>query len=177
MDKKHIQYYILCLLGVISGIVLDQYTKALAVERLKGEKPFVIIENIFQLHYLENRGAAFGMFQNQRTFFIISFVIVMMAVLWIYRRLPAAKRFLPIYISGVLLVAGAFGNMIDRLRLGYVVDFFYFELIDFPIFNVADIFVVAGVLLLAVVILFVYDEEEVDHIISLKRADKEDIKG
>lgn len=177
MDKKHIQYYILCLLGVISGIVLDQYTKALAVERLKGGKPFVIIENIFQLHYLENRGAAFGMFQNQRTFFIISFVIVMMAVLWIYRRLPAAKRFLPIYISGVLLVAGAFGNMIDRLRLGYVVDFFYFELIDFPIFNVADIFVVAGVLLLAVVILFVYDEEEVDHIISLKRADKEDIKG
>ena len=116
------------------------------------------------------------MFQNQRTFFIISFVIVMMAVLWIYRRLPAAKRFLPIYISGVLLVAGAFGNMIDRLRLGYVVDFFYFELIDFPIFNVADIFVVTGVLLLAVVILFVYDEEEVDHIISLKRADKGDIK-
>ncbi len=176
MDKKHIQYYILSLLGVISGIVLDQYTKALAVERLKSGKPFVIIENIFQLHYLENRGAAFGMFQNQRTFFIISFVIVMMAVLWIYRRLPAAKRFLPIYISGVLLVAGAFGNMIDRLRLGYVVDFFYFELIDFPIFNVADIFVVTGVLLLAVVILFVYDEEEVDHIISLKRADKGDIK-
>ena len=62
--------------------------------------------------------------------------------------------------------------MIDRLTLGYVVDFFYFELINFPVFNVADIYVVAGVILLAILVLFVYKDEELDSVFSLKRKNR-----
>lgn len=157
---------------MIAGIALDQYTKLSAVRHLKDAEPFILIKNVFQLRYLENRGAAFGILQNRKIFFILSFLIIMTCVIYLYGRLPAAKRFLPLRACGALIMAGASGNMIDRLRLGYVVDFFYFELIDFPIFNVADIFVVVGVILLAVLILFVYNDNELDMILSLKKRDE-----
>lgn len=169
MDRKHMKCYIISIFAVIAGILLDQYTKFLAIQKLKDKEPFTIIENIFQLYYLENRGAAFGVLQDQKMFFIFSFVIIIAAVIYLYVKLPVTKRFLPLHMCSVLIVAGAFGNVIDRFRLGYVVDFFYFELIDFPVFNVADIFVVIGVIVLAVLILFFYKEDELDLILSFKK--------
>lgn len=169
MDKKRIKYYLISIFAVIAGIFLDQYTKFLAVEKLKDNEPFIIIKNVFQLYYLENRGAAFGVLQNQKLFFIFSFVIIIVAILYLYAKLPVTKRFLPLHICSVLIVSGAFGNVIDRLKLGYVVDFFYFELIDFPVFNVADIFVVVGVAILAVFVLFFYKDEELEGIFSFKK--------
>lgn len=169
MEKKQIKCYLLSILAVIAGIVLDQYTKLLAVQNLKDQNPFIIIKNVFQLQYLENRGAAFGVLQNQRTFFIFSFIIIVAAVLYLYIKLPVTKRFLPLHVCSVLIVSGAFGNLIDRIRLGYVVDFFYFELINFPIFNVADILVVVGTIILAALILFFYKEDELDFILSFKK--------
>lgn len=172
MDKKHIKCYVISIFAVIAGILLDQYTKILAIEKLKNQKPFTIIENVFQLYYLENRGAAFGVLQNQKLFFIFSFVIIIIAVIYLYIKVPVTRRFLPLHMCSVLIVSGAFGNVIDRLRFGYVVDFFYFELIDFPVFNVADIFVVIGVAVLAVLILFFYKEEELDFIFNFKKSGK-----
>ena len=167
--RKKVQCYSYAILAVIIGVILDQYTKFLAVSNLKGQDPFIIIKNVFQLYYLENRGAAFGMLQNQRAFFIFSFVVIIAAIIYLYLKLPLGKRYLPLHFCGVLITAGAIGNMIDRLTLGYVVDFFYFELINFPVFNVADIYVVAGVILLAILVLFVYKDEELDSVFSLKR--------
>ena len=97
----------------------------------------MLIDGVFQLEYLENRGAAFGLFQGQRLFFFLSAGVILAIVVWFYLRVPMERRYLTLRILAVLIVAGAIGNFIDRLRLGYVVDFFYFCLIDFPIFNVA----------------------------------------
>lgn len=169
MTKKHIKCYIISILAVIAGVFLDQYTKFLAVEKLKDQEPFVIIKNVFQLHYLENRGAAFGVLQNQKMFFIFSFIIITVSIIYIYSKMPVTKRFFPLHACGVLVMAGAFGNVIDRIRQGYVVDFFYFELINFPIFNVADIYVVVGVAALALLILFYYKEEELDLILNFTK--------
>lgn len=93
MKKERIKYYACAVLAVIAGIVFDQYTKFLAVEHLKGQQPFVLIKNVFELNYLENRGAAFGMLQNQKAFFIFSFVLIIAAVLYLYVKLPLENVF------------------------------------------------------------------------------------
>ena len=153
-------------------ILFDQWTKSLAVANLMNQEPFVILEGIFQLRYLENRGAAFGMMQGQQTFFVISASIAVLAVLYIYFKLPWEKRFHPLRIVGICIGAGAVGNLIDRVVLGYVVDFFYFELIDFPIFNVADIYVTCATVVLALLILFYYKEDELDCLLPKKKEKK-----
>ena len=125
---------------------------------------YVLIRNIFQLEYLENRGAAFGILQNQRVFFYISVLLITAAVIWFYSKVPMERKYLPLRICAVLIVGGAFGNCIDRMRLNYVVDFFYFKLIDFPIFNVADIYVTVAAFLLVILILVYYKEEDLERI-------------
>lgn len=167
--KERLKYYIGGIVMLAALIGLDQYTKELAIVRLKGQEPFQIIKGVFCLQYLENRGAAFGLLQNQFILFIISFILITAIISYFYHVLPFTKRVLPLRICGLLVIAGGAGNMIDRIFRGYVVDFFYFELIDFPIFNVADIYVTAAVLLLAVLILFVYNEEETERLFTIKR--------
>lgn len=164
LNKQRRGHYMLALLGVILGVVVDQITKRLAVEHLKGQDAFVILKNVFQLEYLENRGAAFGMLQNQRIFFLLSVVVITIVVIIFYMRVPMERKYLPLRICAVLLIAGAFGNCIDRLVLGYVVDFFYFKLIDFPVFNVADIYVTVAVAILIVLLFFYYKEEDLDRV-------------
>lgn len=166
-----IKLYIASILSVIIGILIDQYTKFLAVTHLK-DAPIPIIDGIFELHYLENRGAAFGMLQNKQWFFLIVGTILLCAVTFLYIRMPASKRLLPLRICIILITAGAIGNMMDRIRLNYVIDFLYFKLINFPIFNVADIYVTVSTFVVIFLVLFYYKEEEIDelfHLISWKR--------
>ena len=150
------------LISFILLISFDQWTKSLAVANLMNQEPFVIVKDVFQLRYLENRGAAFGMMQGQQTFFVISALIAVAVITYVYFKLPWEKRFHPLRAVVLFIAAGAVGNLIDRLVLGYVVDFFYFELIDFPIFNVADIYVTCATIILALLILFYYKEDELD---------------
>lgn len=157
------RYFLLFFVTVI-GAVLDQYTKYLAVTYLKDAPPLVWIEDVFQLTYIENRGMAFGLLQNQLIFFICSTGLVFVFILWIYGKIPSETRFLPLRICCMFILAGAVGNFIDRVCLGYVVDFFYFELIDFPVFNVADIFVTASFAILLILVLFYYKDEELERI-------------
>ncbi len=153
-------------------VVLDQWTKLLAAAGLKDKEPFVIWDGVFELHYLENRGAAFGMMQGQQTFFLVIGVVVFVAALYLFCRMSKDARFWPIRLITVFILAGAWGNMIDRLRLNYVVDFFYFKLIDFPIFNVADIYVSVGTAVLVVLIMFCYKDEDLELMLP-KRERKE----
>ena len=153
---------VFALISFVILIVFDQWTKALAVAHLMKQEPFVLIPGVFQLHYLENRGAAFGMLQGQRVFFIVMAMIVLLVIAYIYFKLPWQKHFHYLRAVGIFIAAGAVGNLIDRVNLGYVVDFFYFELIDFPIFNVADIYVTCATFVLAFLILFYYKEEELE---------------
>lgn len=157
------------LISFILLILFDQWTKSLAVANLMNQEPFVIIKNVFQLRYLENRGAAFGMMQGQQTFFVISALIAVVVITYVYFKLPWEKRFHPLRAVVLFIASGAVGNLIDRLVLGYVVDFFYFELIDFPIFNVADIYVTCATVILALLILFYYKEDELDCLFPKKK--------
>ena len=98
---------------------------------------------------------------------VLDFIIVLIIsvfIIWFYLHVPMTKKLLPLRICAVFIFSGAIGNFIDRLKLGYVVDFFYFKLIDFPVFNVADIYVTVGTFILAFLLLFYYKEEDLDRI-------------
>lgn len=171
MDTKQTKgrCYLAALIAVVLLVMIDQLSKYLAIRNLKGKSPFVILEGVFQLEYLENRGAAFGMMQGQRALFFVSVVVIVAAVLWFYLQMPMERRFFPLRIIAVFIVAGALGNCIDRIRLGYVVDFFYLKLIDFPVFNVADIYVTLSALALVLVLFFYYKEEDLERIFRRPR--------
>ena len=141
-------------------VLLDQATKLAAVSALKDGGPYVLIPGVFQLQYLENRGAAFGLLQNARIFFLAVTLIALAAVIYVLVRLPLKRKYIVLRFLMVLIAAGAVGNMIDRVFLGYVRDFLYFSLIDFPIFNVADIYVTCATILLILLLLFYYKEED-----------------
>lgn len=161
MNKKFRQF-LFFLIGLAVSIGFDQWTKMLAVTHLKENPPYVIWDGVFELYYSENRGAAFGILQGQQGIFFAIAVIVIAAVIWTLYRMPANRRFLPFTFCLFLLVSGAVGNMIDRVTNHYVVDFLYFKLIDFPIFNVADCYVVVSTILLVLLFFFYYSDEELD---------------
>lgn len=162
MYKNRTRHYIAAIILVILGVMLDQYTKYLAIIHLKGQNPLVIFKNVFELQYLENRGAAFGLLQNRQFFFFISVMIISIVIIWFYTRVPMNRKFLPLRLCAVFIMAGAIGNCIDRVTQRFVVDFFYFKLINFPIFNVADIYVTVATFLLAFLLLFYYKEADLE---------------
>lgn len=157
---KKLRYFIIFIISVILLILLDQMTKASAVAHLKNQPSFSLIPGVFELDYLENRGAAFGMLQNQKWFFIFSVLLVIAVVGWCFLKMPEDRRYHPLRILGAFITAGAIGNMIDRVQNGYVVDFLYFSLIRFPVFNVADIYVTVSVFILFFLILTFYKDED-----------------
>jgi len=168
MSKKG-KYNLIGLIAAVLLLILDQWTKHLAVVYLKGQRPIALWEGVFELQYLENRGAAFGMMQGQQTVLLICTVVILILLAVLYQRLPEGKRFHPLRVIGVLLVAGAVGNMIDRGLYSYVVDFFYFKLIDFPIFNIADCYVTVGAGLIVLLFLFYYKDEDLDFLSFRKK--------
>lgn len=152
-------------------VLLDQFTKHLAVIHLKDKPAIPIIKDVFELSYLENRGAAFGVLQNQKIFFLISGVLILAAVVFVLFKVPDNKKYNLLHVLLIMVAGGGIGNMIDRIRFEYVVDFFSFVLINFPIFNMADIYVTVAMFGLAILILFVFKDEDFSFL-SLKR--KED---
>ncbi len=137
---------------VTTVLVLDQLSKILALKYLKPVGSFPIINNIFRLTYVENRGAAFGILQNQKLFFII-FALLVLGFIWFYTH---NNRLNKIMIYGLSLATGGIiGNLIDRVRLGFVVD--YLHIANFPVFNIADSAVTIGIALISIFI-FKYDK-------------------
>ena len=136
--------YLLYSICIIAVIVIDQITKMLAVKYLMPIHTHPLLENVFHLTYVENKGAAFGILQNHRWVFMIISTIVMAVIVFVMFKY---KKFLhPIIMIGLsFTVGGGIGNMIDRTIKGFVVDFFDFTLIDFAVFNVADTFICIGV--------------------------------
>ena len=145
--KKQLVRHLVGSLGVIVLIGLDQFSKYLAQHFLKGGTSIQLWPNVLELTYVENRGAAFGILLNQQWLFNIITAIVMIGLIYIFFRLPFEKRFRITRFCCALLLAGAAGNWIDRLKAGYVVDMIYFRLINFPVFNFADCLVVVGSIL------------------------------
>lgn len=137
-------------------IAVDQITKYLAIDALKGSSAKVIIPDFFRLVYVENYGAAFGILQNKKIFFvIITIAVVIGLILFLmryYNRINLITK-----LSIATLLGGTIGNFIDRVRFGYVVDFFSFRLFnfyEFPVFNIADIAIVISTILIVYLLLF-----------------------
>ena len=137
-------------------VITDQLTKHLAVVRLKNQAAYNLINGILEFNYLENRGAAFGVLQNQKDFFVFVALIFIGVIVFVLIKVPTQKKYYSLNILLVMIAAGAVGNMIDRVRYDYVVDFIYLVCIQFPIFNVADIYVTTATVILVFQILFVY---------------------
>lgn len=139
------------------SIALDQLTKVIAVNELlrSGVRsvPVPGLGNWFRFTYVENRGAAFGVLQDQTTFFLVIGTVVIGVIIASYRFLPQASPL--VHLALGLQLGGAAGNMIDRVRQGYVVDFldFGYRANWWPVFNLADSSLTAGVALLAVTLL------------------------
>lgn len=165
MKKKSV-HILAAALAAAAIIALDQWTKLLAVTHLSGKDAVPLIPGVLELRYLENQGAAFGMLQQKQTLFIILTVAVLAGILWLFLfRVPDTRKYLPLNLVLLCVAAGAVGNFIDRVKQGYVVDFIYFRLINFPIFNVADIFVSVSAAALFVLILFFYRDEDLKGIL------------
>ncbi|MBE5939854.1 MAG: signal peptidase II [Lachnospiraceae bacterium] len=182
-SKKAVWYSVL----VTILIALDQLTKFIAVWKLKGNESFKIIKGVFELEYLENRGAAWGMLGGQRTMFIIVTIILVPIIIMLIMRIEKlfsninegkyieldgvkfAKKLNVLQYVLVALLAGALGNFIDRLINGYVVDFLSFKLINFPIFNVADCYVTVATAILIILMLFFIKGDEFDVIFPSKK--------
>lgn len=172
--KQFFHKYI-CLLGPVLAAIfigLDQWSKSLAVLKLKNQEPFVIWDGVFEFHYYENTGAAWGMLKDQQIFFYILTVVFCALILYEIYRLYRNPRYMPFVYTLFLVLAGAIGNFIDRLHLKYVVDFIYVKIIDFPIFNLADSYITVSVLILILLLFFYYTDDEFDEMIPLFSAKK-----
>lgn len=136
---------------IVLGVLLDQLTKWLAVVYLKVTDTVPLIEGVLHLTYVENRGAAFGMLADNRwVFLVVSSVMILVLTPYLYLGLCEGKL---ASVSVAMIISGGIGNMIDRLALGYVVDFIDVRLINFAVFNGADSFVCVGAALLVVAML------------------------
>ena len=140
-------------------VALDQITKWLALERLKPIGNMKVIPGLLDLTFVENRGAAFGMLTGQRWFFVLLTAVVVAVIVRAYYKMPKTREYMWLRFSLVFVLAGAVGNMIDRLFRGYVVDFLEVTFISFPVFNIADIYVVAGTIVTAFIVMFVIKDE------------------
>ncbi|MBO4982103.1 MAG: signal peptidase II [Lachnospiraceae bacterium] len=149
---------------VIAAVLLafDQFTKYLAIIHLKDNPAYILIDGVLELQYLENRGSAFGMLKNQKVFLLFVGAVFLLVLLFFLFKLPRQKKFNSVHILFSVIIAGGLGNMIDRLRFDYVVDFIFFVLIDYPIFNVADIYIVLATIGLFILFLFVFKEKDLE---------------
>ncbi len=176
--NKVLQRYIIPVLSLIVMVALDQWTKLLTLKHVAGTDGFYIIDKILRIYFVKNEGMAWGMLQNKQIIFIIITPIVIAFLMMIYYRLPFEKKFILARICVLLLTGGAIGNLIDRifrgeLFHGYVVDMIYVEIIDFPVFNIADSFITVGFAMMIFSIFCVYKEKDFDLLFKRKKAAEE----
>ena len=190
MRIKTNKQFVLSTVFVTILVIFDQMTKKLAVLFLKDRPAIPILKDIFELQYLENTSAAFGMdpisllhkifqfdifnanpelYLSVRMVFFYLLTIIMIWLLGLlYLRIPNEKRFRYLDWIVIFMIAGAIGNFIDRVIQQYVVDFLYFKLINFPIFNVADIYVTCAAIALLILGLIYYKDEDIERIFPSK---------
>jgi len=143
---------------IIIGLIIDRATKLWTINVLASGKPISVIKGFFDFVYVENRGAAFGMLQNKQLGLIIITFVAIVAVIFYKIKYKPQGRLMDISLA--LITAGAIGNLIDRIVYSYVVDFIswhYKDIYEFPVFNVADMMVVIGTLLL---VMFLMKEDK-----------------
>ena len=146
MKKRGIVAVLILLL-----IALDQLVKSYIVQQIPLGEIRTWIPKLVSLTYLQNRGAAFSMLQDQQWFFAIITLVVMVGAIWYLHKHMEDSIWMVIGLT--LIIAGGLGNFIDRLSQGFVVDMFHLDFINFAIFNVADSYLTVGVIILLIAML------------------------
>lgn len=141
---------------VIAIIIIDQLAKYYVQTNMSLGNSIPVIDKVFHITYILNPGAAFGILENQTAFFIAVALVMFAAVFYYYPRIPAQFFLLRLGIG--LMIGGAIGNLIDRIKSGSVVDFFDFRI--WPVFNIADIAIVTGVSCIIFHILYLANKED-----------------
>lgn len=152
--------------------VIDQGVKLWVRQTLMNNDPIVIIPDVFNLQYHENTGAVWGIMSGKVQFLSIFTFIILIFIVFLYFKIPQDKKYNPLKLITVFIVAGAVGNLIDRIFLGHVVDFLYFELINFPLFNIADSYLTVSCVVLFLLAMFYYkdtDFEFLDRLFGTKK--------
>lgn len=137
---------------IAAMVGLDQLVKYITVANLDLYETIPVLDGVFHITYVQNTGAAFSLLEGQQWFFLLTTPVIIFAIVFMLYKNHINHMLGK--ISTYLIIAGAIGNFIDRLFLGYVVDMFDFRLINFAVFNVADIFVTVGATLLFIYIIF-----------------------
>lgn len=159
MIKKRVLWLLFLVL-----MFLDQATKYWARHSLSKGHSISLIKGVLSFSYVENRGAAWGIFQGKYIALGILTVIIAIGLVWFIYRIPQNKRFNWLQFTMILLLSGAIGNLFDRFYFQFVTDFIYFELIDFPVFNVADCYVTISAFFLIWLFCFYYKDDELKFI-------------
>lgn len=172
---RHFIYFILL-------ITADQLTKYWARTFLAEKGPIDIIPDALVLQYHRNTGAVWGILQGQVSILSVITIILMILLIFIYFKIPEGKKYTPLKLIWVFIIAGAIGNFIDRITLKYVVDFVYFSLIDFPIFNIADSYLTISSILMLILVIFYYKGKDLDFLEDMlkrrkKPADNDETTG
>ena len=139
-------------------VVIDQLSKFYIQANMVLGMSIPVLQDVFHITYILNPGAAFGLFEHQTMFFVFIAVCMVVAAIYFYPRIP--KQYILLRFGTGLIVGGAMGNVIDRIKTGYVVDFFDFRI--WPIFNIADVGIVCGVGCIIFTITYLYKEDGVE---------------
>ena len=167
-NKNRFKILVLPIIFIALLTAIDQVTKFIITSNFKLNESRPVFDDIFHITYIRNQGAAWGMLQGKRILFLILTTLVVGFCIYILYNISGNRKYIMLTIDVIILTAGAIGNMIDRFKQGYVVDFLDFKLINFPVFNVADIYVTLSMVMIFILLLFVYKNDDLDFILTGK---------
>ena len=153
------------LLYAVVLIAFDQFTKYLSRAAFSDGSDVTVIPGVLRFVLHKNTGAVWGFLsgtEHSILYLTVSTIIILAFIVFVYFKIPDTKKFTSLLLIITFIFSGAIGNLIDRVFLNYVTDFIYFEIINFPVFNIADCYVTVSVFIFAYLILFKYDDSDLD---------------
>ena len=167
--KKATKHVVIFIIACILLVAIDQVTKNII--NIIYDHDIVIIKDFFSIQLVYNQGAAFGMLKNSRVLFCIITFIILIGIEFVYIKIPDDNRYKALRIDLILLFSGAVGNLIDMIKYGYVTDFLAFDFgsYPFPRFNIADVYVTVSIIILFILFLFVYKDDDLKKILGRKK--------
>ncbi len=165
MKKKSI----LSIISIILLTVFDQLVKFIVDAKMAVGESVDIIKGVFSITYVQNRGAAWGSFYGKRIFLLLLTITILVATVIVYIKMMKYDNFKPLRVCSIILISGALGNIIDRVIHGFVIDMLDFNLIKFPVFNVADIYVTCSIVAILILILFKYKDDDFEVVFNKKK--------
>lgn len=168
-NKQSGKRYWFAIISILVLTLIDQSAKYFVDQNMELYEKRPLINQIIELEYIHNPGAAWGILANKQIWFYICTVLILIVGCIFYIHLVRIDQYQIVQIILLFIGAGAIGNFIDRLRFQYVIDFLHFQFIDFPVFNIADCYITIGCFTLFFLMLFYYKEDDITKMISIRK--------